>query len=126
MRLQISVLDLVYLFYQFLISLLLTFILAIVVVFDDDSRYPVGPSPSSLHIVVVLGSIPSHPRNHMEGVLCCAFINASAMVCASYQLTLGMCFLFRLLLLHFQPLWLTSYPHEYQYDILLFSFMVLE
>ena len=45
-------------------------------------------------------------------VLCCAFIDAPDMVCASYRLTLGMCILFWLLGWNFHPFWLTPYPHE--------------
>ena len=63
------VLDFVYLFYLLLIPFPLTVILAIVavVVVVVASRYPIGPSPSSLYGVVVLGSIPSHLWKNLEG-----------------------------------------------------------
>ena len=66
-RRQNLVLDFVYLFYPFLIPFPLTFLLAIVAVAVAASRYPVGPSPSLLYGVVVLGSIPSHPCKILEG-----------------------------------------------------------
>ena len=58
-------------------------------------------------------------------ILCCAFIDAPAMVCVSSQLTLGICVIFLLLGWNCHMLWSTSYPHEWQYKWLLFSFMVL-
>ena len=65
-NLQNPVLDFVYLFYPFLIPLPLTVILTIVSAVADASRYPVGTSTSMLSGVVVIRSIPSHPRNNLE------------------------------------------------------------
>ena len=65
--LQNSVLYFVYIFYPFLIPLPLTVILNIVSVVAAASRYPVVTTTSSIFGVVVLVSITSHPRNHLEG-----------------------------------------------------------
>ena len=60
------VLDFVYLFYPLLVLLPLTAIHVIVAVAADYSMYPIGPSPSSLFGVVVIGSIFFQPPNHRE------------------------------------------------------------
>ena len=52
-------------------------------------------------------------------VLCCAFIESPAIVCASYLSTLGMCVLFLVLGWNFHPVWYTSYIYEEQYERLL-------
>ena len=67
MSLQNLVLDFVYLFYTFLIPLPLTVTLVIVAIVASASRYPIGTSPSLLYVIFVIGSIPSQPRNHLEG-----------------------------------------------------------
>ena len=61
-----SFLDFVYLFYPFLIQLPLTAIRAIIDVVAAVSMYLVGPSPSLLFLIVVLGSIHYQPLTHRE------------------------------------------------------------
>ena len=63
-----QVYSIAYLFFPILIHFPLTVILSIVVVVVVVvSRYIVGTLTSFLSLVFVLGSIPSLPRNHMEG-----------------------------------------------------------
>ena len=91
-----------YLFNPIFIPLPWTVILSVVAVVAVFFRYLFSPLPSSLSLVVALGSIPPCSRTIWKG-FCYAFIEAPAMVCALSHPTLGICVLFLVLGWHCHP-----------------------